>query len=175
MAAQPRAQALPVEDVVAEDERGGLRADVLLTDDERLRETVRRRLLRVGERDAELRAVAEQALELLGVVRSRDDEDVADAREHQRRQRVVDHRLVVHRDELLGDAEGDRVQTRAGSPGKNDAAHLSSLDHASAGWTKPPNRAHGNLEAMTRLLVTGGAGFIGSDFVHYVLAHTDDR
>ena len=25
-----------------------------------------------------------------------------------------------------------------------------------------------------RLLVTGGAGFIGSAFVHHVLAHTDD-
>lgn len=27
---------------------------------------------------------------------------------------------------------------------------------------------------MRRLLVTGGAGFIGSGFVHYVMAHTDD-
>jgi dTDP-glucose 4,6-dehydratase len=27
---------------------------------------------------------------------------------------------------------------------------------------------------MRKLLVTGGAGFIGSDFVHYVLDHTDD-
>ncbi len=26
---------------------------------------------------------------------------------------------------------------------------------------------------MTRLLVTGGAGFIGSNFVRYVVAHTD--
>ena len=26
---------------------------------------------------------------------------------------------------------------------------------------------------MTRLLVTGGAGFIGSTFVHHVVAHTD--
>src|SRR6478752_634847 len=26
---------------------------------------------------------------------------------------------------------------------------------------------------MSRLLVTGGAGFIGSNFVHYVLANTD--
>ena len=26
---------------------------------------------------------------------------------------------------------------------------------------------------MTRLLVTGGAGFIGSNFVHHVVAHTD--
>ncbi|MEF2253806.1 dTDP-glucose 4,6-dehydratase [Microbacterium schleiferi] len=27
---------------------------------------------------------------------------------------------------------------------------------------------------MRRLLVTGGAGFIGSDFVHYLMSHTDD-
>ena len=31
------------------------------------------------------------------------------------------------------------------------------------------------LGAMRKLLVTGGAGFIGSNFVHYVLEHTDDQ
>ena len=28
---------------------------------------------------------------------------------------------------------------------------------------------------MTRYLVTGGAGFIGSNFVHHVIEHTDDH
>jgi dTDP-glucose 4,6-dehydratase len=28
---------------------------------------------------------------------------------------------------------------------------------------------------MARLLVTGGAGFIGSNFVHHVIDHTDHR
>ena len=28
---------------------------------------------------------------------------------------------------------------------------------------------------MQKLLVTGGAGFIGSNFVHYVLENTDDH
>ena len=74
-------------------------------------------------RDAELRSVAEQPLELLGVMRSRDDQDVADAGEHQRRQRVVDHRLVVDRDQLLGDAQGDRMQPRARAAGEDDAFH----------------------------------------------------
>ena len=54
-------------------------------------------------------AVAEQTLELRRVLRGRDDEDFADTRKHERRQRVVDHRLVVDRHELLADALGDRV------------------------------------------------------------------
>jgi dTDP-glucose 4,6-dehydratase len=29
------------------------------------------------------------------------------------------------------------------------------------------------MSRMTKLLVTGGAGFIGSNFVRYVLDHTD--
>ena len=33
----------------------------------------------------------------------------------------------------------------------------------------------GIVERVTTLLVTGGAGFIGSNFVHWVLAHTDSR
>ena len=78
-------------------------------------------------RDAELRAVAEQPLELLGVVRRGDDQDVADAGQHQRRQRVVDHRLVVDRHQLLADAQGDRVQPGAGAAGKDDSAHAAIL------------------------------------------------
>ena len=33
----------------------------------------------------------------------------------------------------------------------------------------------GNEPTTRRLLVTGGAGFIGSNFVHHVLSHTDDH
>ena len=53
----------------------------------------------------------------------RDDEDLADAREHQHRQRVVDHRLVVDGQQLLRRGERDRMQTRAGAAGEDDAFH----------------------------------------------------
>ncbi len=52
-----------MEDVVSEDERDRVAADVLLTEDERLGQAVGAGLLGVGDADAELGAVAEQALE----------------------------------------------------------------------------------------------------------------
>ena len=104
------AEAGAVEDVVAEDQRRALRADVVGADDEGLREPVGAGLDGERQVDAELRAVAEQPVEAVGLVGRGDDEDVADAGEHQRRERVVDHRLVVDRHQLLADALGDRVQ-----------------------------------------------------------------
>ena len=122
-AQQLLAEAGAVEDVVAQHERGALVADVVGADDERLREAVGAGLHREGQVDAELRAVAEQAVEAVRLVRRGDDQHVADAGEHQRGERVVDHRLVVDRDQLLADALGDRVQSRAGPTGQDDSTH----------------------------------------------------
>src|SRR5438045_9586541 len=66
-----------------------------------------RRLLGDG---AEIGAVAEETPEAVLLVRRGDDKDVADTRQHQRRDRVVDHRLVVDGDELIAAAASERVQ-----------------------------------------------------------------
>jgi len=72
------------------------------------------RLLRaVGQGQAVFRSVARPRLDARRVLRGADDEDVAGAGEHQQRQRVVDHRLVAHR-QLLADGAGQRAQARAG-------------------------------------------------------------
>src|SRR6185436_8654756 len=120
---QDLGQVVPVEDVVAEGERRAVPAHELASDQERLGEPLRLRLRRPREADPELRAVAEQALEAVLLVRRRDHQDLADARQHQRRERVVDHRLVVDGDELLRYAERDRVQARARAAGEDDALH----------------------------------------------------
>ena len=65
--------------IVAKDHGARVIADEILPDQKRLRQTVRVRLHRVGQPDAELAAVAEQALEARRVLRRGDDEDVADA------------------------------------------------------------------------------------------------
>ena len=122
-ARQVARKAVAVEDVVAEHEGARLAVDELLADGEGLRQAVRARLLGVGEVHAVARAVPEQALEVGEVRRRGDDQDVPDARQHEGGQRVVDHGLVVDRQQLLGGHERERVQARAGPACEDDAFH----------------------------------------------------
>lgn len=122
-ARQVAGQAVAVEDVVAQHQGARLSADEVLADGEGLRQAVRRGLLRVGQVHAVARAVPEQALEVGQVRRGGDDQDVPDARQHEGGQRVVDHGLVVDRQQLLGGHERERVQARAGPAGEDDALH----------------------------------------------------
>ena len=122
-ARQVARKAVAVEDVVAKHERARLAVNELLADGEGLRQAVGAGLLGVGEVDAVARAVPEQALEVGEVGRRGDDQDVTDARQHEGGQRVVDHGLVVDRQQLLGGHERERVQARAGPAGEDDAFH----------------------------------------------------
>ena len=115
------AHSTAVEDVVAEDQRARVAADELAADEERLSKSIRSRLLGVVQGQANVCAVPQQRLETGQIVGRGDDEDVADTRQHQRGQRVVDHRLVVDRHQLLTGAQRERVQSRARSSGQDDA------------------------------------------------------
>ena len=122
-ARQVARQAVAVEDVVAEHQGARLAGDELLADGEGLRQAVRAGLLGVGEVHAVARAVPEQALEVGQVRRRGDDQDVPDARQHEGGQRVVDHGLVVDRQQLLGGHERKGVQAGSGPAGEDDAFH----------------------------------------------------
>jgi len=113
---------LAVENVVTEDEGGGSVADEFGADVVGLGEALGAGLLGVLERDSELRTVAEEALEEGQILGGGNQQNLADAREHEHRQRVVNHRLVVDRHELLADGDGERVEAGAGASGEDDAA-----------------------------------------------------
>ena len=116
-------KAVAVENVVAEDHADAVVADEVLADEEGLGEAVRGGLLGVREADAVIGAVPEQAPEAREVLRRADDQDVADPRQHQRADGVIDHRLVVDRQQLLADAFRNRVETGAGAAGEYNAFH----------------------------------------------------
>src|SRR5206468_5573079 len=85
-----------VKNVVAQSEGHAVAANEPSSDHKGLREAVRARLNLVLDRHAELGAVAQQTLEPVLLVRRRDDQYGTYPAEHQRRQRVVDHRLAVN-------------------------------------------------------------------------------
>ena len=127
-ARQVARQAVAVEDVVAEHQGARLAGDEVLADGEGLRKAVGAGLLGVGEVYSVARAVPEQALEVGQVGRRGDDQDVPDSRQHEGGQRVVDHGLVVDRQQLLAGDHGQGIEPCAGTAGEDDAFHKNPLD-----------------------------------------------
>ncbi|MNZ90986.1 hypothetical protein D3C78_1099590 [compost metagenome] len=121
--AQHGAEALSVEDVVAQHQADRVAADELFADDEGLSQAIRAGLYGIVQADAELATIAEKSLERADIVRRADQQDFADAGEHQYRQRVIDHRLIVDGQQLLGYAPGNGVQPGTGAAGEDDAFH----------------------------------------------------
>jgi len=121
--AQHLRQAAAVEDAVSEHQGDGVLADEVAADDEGIRHSARAVLMGIREIHTDLGAVAEQPMEQRLVLRRRDDEDVPDTREHQGGQRIIDHRLVEDRQELLRHHAGQRVQPRARAARQHDPLH----------------------------------------------------
>src|SRR3989442_14897097 len=87
-------QAMSVKDVIAEREVRAVLADEVAPNDEGLRDAVRLFLNVIADPEPEVTAVTKEALEGSPIARCGDDEDFADARQHQGGERIVDHGLV---------------------------------------------------------------------------------
>ena len=107
------------------DPKYGVVANKAFTQDEGLRETIGTRLHAIAEVETPLATVTQQGLKTRRVLRGADQQNVANACQHQGAERVVHHGLVIHRQELLADRQGGWVQTGAGSTGEDDAFTLS--------------------------------------------------
>ena len=116
---------MTVENVVAQHQGASVVTDEALADQEGLGEAIGAGLHFVLDAEAPALAIAEQSLEERLLVWRRDDQDLPNPRQHQRGERVVDHRLVVDRHELLTHALGEGMQAGARAAGQNDAL----LDH----------------------------------------------
>ena len=114
---------MPEEKVVAEDETNGIPTDEFLADQERLGDAGWRVLDQIRERQPQLSAVAEEFRQQWQVTRRTDDQDIANAGEHQHGERIVNHRLVVDRQQLLADGPSQGVKTRPAAACEQNAFH----------------------------------------------------
>ena len=112
-----------MEDVVPQHQPDRVRSDEVRADREGLGQALGPGLYGVADRQAQLGSIPQQPLELRAVLRRCDDQYLPDPGMDQRRQRVVDHRLVVDGHQLLGHRAGDRGQAGARTAGQDDAFH----------------------------------------------------
>ena len=86
---------MTVKHIVTEDQGDRSVANEVLVEQESLRQPLRAGLCNIAQPYPETRAIAQQLAEALLVIRRRDDENVPNSGQHQNRQRIIDHRLVV--------------------------------------------------------------------------------
>ena len=114
-------QVMPMKNIVAQHQRAGLPRHKAAANDEGLRQAVWAGLHRIRNIHAPLASVAQEFGKAGRVLRGGDQQHLADAGQHQGAQGVVDHRLVVHRHQLLADCLRNRVKPRTRAAGQNDA------------------------------------------------------
>src|SRR5689334_1323417 len=110
---------MTVEDIITENERNALATHKLASENKRVRETNRLVLNDVAELDPPRRPIAEEPLIERQMLGRRDQQDVANTGQHQDRERIVDHWLVIDGQELLVYGKRCRVEPGPGTAGKN--------------------------------------------------------
>ena len=92
---------LAIENIVAQNQSHPVVPDKFLSDQEGVRQPSRIFLHRVAHLHAKLGAVAEQLLKHRQIPGRGDNQHLPDACQHQRRQRIINHGLVIYRHNLL--------------------------------------------------------------------------
>ena len=103
---------MAVKDVIAQNKRAWRAAYEVCADVKGLRQPFGFRLHFIRQRDAKVRAITQDTLELGRVFGRRDDQNIPDPSQHQRAERIVDHRLVIDGQQLLAHRHGDRIASR---------------------------------------------------------------
>ena len=74
-------------------------------------------------------AISQQALKGLLVMGRGDDQHLTNPSQHQGAERIVNHRLVVHRHQLLADRRSKRSQASAAATRQDDALAIAGRGH----------------------------------------------
>ena len=106
-------QRIAVENVIAKHKAYRVVAHKLSADQQCVRNTTRNRLFCLADMNSELTSIAEQCAEGIRFVRRNDYHDIGNARLHKNCKRVVNHGLVVNRQQRLAHRFCHRVKARA--------------------------------------------------------------
>ena len=108
-------QSMSCEDIIAENHGNSIITDKFFANDKCLSKSVRTWLYCIGEMDTELMSVTKKFLKTRSILRSRDDQDIADSCVHQYRHGIVDHGFIIDWQKLFGCYHCKRIKACAGT------------------------------------------------------------
>jgi len=124
---------MAVKQVVAEDQRFLHTSQKSFTNQKSISQSIRAWLLCVLQLQPPALTAPQQLPEMRQILRCRNNQNITDTRQHQGAQRVIDHWLVIHWQQLLAHRVRDRMQPGSITTSKNDAAAIGGTDaHDSA-------------------------------------------
>ena len=109
-----------VENVVTQNQHGMMLPDEFAADDKGLRQTVGRGLHLVLKVYTPVSACTKEPRKQRRVIGRRNNQDIANPRQHQRAEWIVNQRFVINRQELFRHRLGERVEPRPRSARQDD-------------------------------------------------------
>lgn len=110
---------MAIKNVVAQNQRSQVNTQKIRTNQEGLGQPIRARLHRILQLDPPPTAIPKHLLETRRILRGGNDQDLPDPGQQQRAKRVIDHRLVIDRQQLLRDRQRRRMKPSPGSTSQN--------------------------------------------------------
>ena len=117
-------ESLSVEHIIAKNQTARFAVQKVGSQDESLCQSVGLLLNLIGKGHSQFLTRPQQVAEHRQVTWSRDNQHLAYACQHQCGQRIVNHRLVIHRHNLFGNRFGKRIKACSTPSGKNNSFHV---------------------------------------------------
>ncbi|CRH70186.1 Uncharacterised protein [Chlamydia trachomatis] len=116
-----------IEDVVAQHKAHRVVANKFLANDEALGKPVGRGLLGIGEPHAIVATIAKQSLKAGQVVWRGNNQNVANASQHEHRDGIIDHGFIKNGQQLLAHPLGDGIETSARTACQYNTFHAKNI------------------------------------------------
>ena len=116
-------KAVPEKQIVTENQAARFAGEKVPADVKGLRDPLGTRLGSIAKRKPEHFSVAKQTSEQTDLIGPRNDENIANSGEHQHGNRIIDHRLVIDRQQVFVDNKRCRIKPRSVTAGEHNSLH----------------------------------------------------
>lgn len=117
-------ESLPIKDIISQYQTDIILADKIFPNCKGLSKPIRISLYRIRNHNSPLTTISEKSLKTLLIIQSRDHQNISNSSQHQDRKRIIYHRLIIDRHQLLGNRERNRMKPCTEAPGKDNSFHI---------------------------------------------------